>query len=270
MERVRAQTTVRGVVLAITLFALGTGCSGRPPVLPGDGPSGSPGPAAPPDAWGQLAARVAAAQDKRYVAGYTLTHSGQPPRTVTVTVAQDGSWLVSIPGGVLGGTADVTVADSRTGLYQCATGTSPGCVRVAGPDGQLPAAVDPRLEHVFTDWLVVLADRQVAISVDTAKPLPGARGQCFSVEPSSASLVAPVDAGVYCYDTDGTLTAANLSLGTLMLTGTPAPAPPTAALPAPIVPRAALPTAAPPPASPSAVPSKASAAPAKPSAVPSR
>jgi hypothetical protein len=256
MERVRAASPTRCTALAVALLALGTACSGPPPVLPSPTGSGSPVPA-PADARGRLAARVAAAQDKRYVAGYTLTSKGRGPRTVTVTVALDGSWLVSIPGGALGGTADVAVADSTAGLFQCAVGgTSPGCVRVAGPDGRLPARVDPRIEHLFTDWLAVLTDRQVAISVDTAAPLAGSRGQCFSIEPSSASLAAPVDAGIYCYDADGTLTAAALGMGTLVLVGTPAPAPPAAGLPAPVVAREPLPIVAPPPAPASPSPSR--------------
>jgi hypothetical protein len=195
---------------------------------------------------------VAAAQDKRYVAGYTLTTKGRAPRLVTVTVALDGSWLVSIPGGALGGTTDVAVADSTAGLFQCATG---GCVKVASARGRLPARYDPRVQHVFTDWLGVLADRQVALAVDAAAGLPGSRGQCFSVEPSSASLAAPLDPGIYCYANDGTLTAAALGLGTLVLSGTPSPAPPTAALPGPVVARDPLPVAGAPPASPSAGPS---------------
>jgi hypothetical protein len=257
MEPVRTRGTVGCLALALALLAAGAGCTGRPPVTSGAAASGTAVPTAPADAWGQLAARVAAAQDKRYVAGYTLTAKGRAPRVVTVTVALDGSWLVSIPGGALGGTADVAVADSRAGLFQCALGgSSPGCVRVAGSTGRLSARFDPRIQHLFTDWLGVLADRQVAISVDVATTLAGARGRCFSVEPSSASLAAPVDAGIYCYDTDGTLTAARLSLGTLVLAGTPAAPPPSAALPGPIVPRDPLPVAgAPPAASPSAVPS---------------
>jgi hypothetical protein len=253
MERVRAQGSTRRagaarLAAAATLLALLTaGCGGRPPTLPSDATSDDPAPAAPADAWGRLAARVAAAQDKRYVAGYTLATRGRPDRSVSVTVAQDGSWLVNVPDGALSGTADVAVADSAAGLYQCAVGgASPGCVRVAGPGGHLPARLDPWVEHLFTDWLSVLTDRQVAISVDTATPIPGARGQCFSVEPSSASLAPPVDPGIYCYDADGTLTAATISAGTLLLTGAPMPAPATVALPAPVVPRDPLPTDGPP------------------------
>ena len=59
----------------------------------------------------------------------------------------------------------------------------------------------------------------------SAAPLPGARGQCFSVQSNSAGLTSPVDPGVYCYDDNGTLTAAALPLGTLTLASAPAPGP---------------------------------------------
>ncbi|GIH18227.1 hypothetical protein Raf01_63990 [Rugosimonospora africana] len=216
-------------------------------------PSPSAGPTGPTDPWGQLAARVATAQDKRYVARYTLTTRGRPVRTVTVTVAADGSWLVTVPGGALGGTADVAVADTPAGLYQCALGTTPGiapgCVRVADPTGTLPAKNDPRVQYLFTSWLPILTDRDQAIAVNNAT-LKGAAGQCFSVEPNSAALTPPVDAGIYCYDADGTLTAAALALGTLTLTGAPAPAPPAITLPAPVVAGAPLPTTSPSPTTP--------------------
>lgn len=233
------------VPLILAPLALAGGCGGAPPA-PVSASSPAAEPTAPASARGQLAARVAASLDERYVAGYTLTGDGRAPSTVTVTIAMDGSWLVAITGGALGGTVDVAVAGSASGLYQCAlSGTSPGCVRVAAPSGQVPAAADPQLQHVFTDWLGVLTDRQAAISVGTAAALPGSRGECFSIEPSSASLATPVDPGIYCYDTDGTLTAAALPMGTLTLAGSPAPAPPTAVLPAPIVSRDPLPIADP-------------------------
>jgi hypothetical protein len=247
---------ISALAVAVTLVA--SACTGQPPALATNAQSAPP--AGPADAWGQLAGRVAAAQDKRYVAGYTFTAKGRPARTVTVTIATDGSWLVVVPGGALGGTADVGVAATSAGLYQCAMGTAPGttpgCVRVANPDGRLAAKNDPRIEHLFTDWLTVLTDRQAAISVDVAAALPGARGQCFSIEANSAALATPVDPGIYCYDTDGTLTAAALALGTLMLTPAPAPAPPTVTLPGPVVPGAPLSTVAPPSPSPSPSPTR--------------
>ena len=106
-----------------------------------------------------------------------------------------------------------------------------------------------------TDDLLALednpADRERLDSAFRAfHTLKGAAGQCFSVEPNSAALTSPVDAGIYCYDADGTLTAAALALGTLTLTGAPAPAPPAITLPAPVVAGTPLPTTSPSPTAP--------------------
>jgi hypothetical protein len=155
--------------------------------------------------------------------------------------------MVAVPGGALGGTADVAIAANPSGLYQCALGATPSCVRVAAPDGAVPAADDPRIEYLFTSWLRILGDRQQAIAVNPASSPPGAGGQCFSVEPNSAALTPPVDPGVYCYDDGGTLTAATLAMGTFTLAGAPGPAPAAIALPGPVTAGAPLGMAAPPP-----------------------
>jgi hypothetical protein len=235
------RTLATAVTVAAAVLAGGAGCtSNKAPSLD---PPASAGPTGPTDPWGRLAARVAAAQDKRYIATYNLVVKGHPTRTVTVTVASDGSWLVAVPGGALGGTADITIADTPAGLFEC---QDAGCVRVGDSNARLPTRADPRVEHLFTDWLAVLIDRQAAISVDDAPLVNGARGACFSIEPDSAALATPVDAGVYCYDTDGTLTTAILGVGTFALVGAPAPAPGSVTLPGPVVAGAPLPTAAPP------------------------
>src|SRR5437763_16896480 len=95
----------RRTLLVAALLAALSGRTSRPPVLP-DATPGSPGPTTLTDPWGQLAGRVAAARDSRFVAGYTLQTRRRPARTVTVTVAGDGAWPVTIPGGPLGGGAD--------------------------------------------------------------------------------------------------------------------------------------------------------------------
>jgi hypothetical protein len=179
-----------------------------------------------------------------------------------VTRAADGTWRVDVPRGALGGTADVAVARTADGLYQCALGsvgpaaaapdadptapTGPACVRVAGPDGRLPSAVDPRVHLPFTDWLNVLTDRRAPLAVTAADPPSETEGACFSVESTTVSLAAPLDAGLYCFSADGVLTAARLGLGDLSLAGAPAPAPPTVTLPGPVVPGEPLGMAAPP------------------------
>jgi hypothetical protein len=244
-------------LLAFTLAAT-AGCTGHAPQLPGDDPTpGSTSDALQAsDARGQLAGRVAAAQDRRYTASYSLSAKGRPTRTLTVTIATDGSWQVVVPGGALGGTADVALARTSAGAYQCPLLPTPTCV-LAGPT--LPARSDPHFEHIFTDWLGVLRDRQAAISVAPAVAIRGAQGQCFSVEPNAAALAAPLDAGIYCFDASGTLTAATIAAGTVTLVGAPTPAPATITLPGPVVPGTVLGTATPPPSpatSASATPSR--------------
>lgn len=270
-------------VLALAApFAL-VACGSDSPAAPLE-EVGLPAVAAP--ARDQLAALAAAAQDRHVAAQYTLSTGEGPDRAVAVTRATDGTWRVDIPGGALGGTADVSIARTGDGLFQCAlalpppleptaqpadptgqpkdpTGQptdqagqpaeappdlpgGPTCVRVAGPDGPLPGFVDPRVQHPFTDWLGVLTDRRAPLSVSTVEAPAGVGGACFAVESTSASLSAPLDVGVYCFDPAGTLTGARLGLGNLVLAGPPAPGPPTVTLAGPVVAGSPLGVAAPP------------------------
>jgi hypothetical protein len=218
-------------------------------------------PSVPPGERDQLAGLAAAAKDKRYVATYTLATAKRPDRTVTVALATDGTWVVAVPAGALGGLADIAIYHSGAGTFQCtlgpAAGTAgtrpdlgpltPGCVAVAS----LPQANDPQVEHIFTDWIDALVDRATALSVAAAPVLPGARGTCFSVESTAAALAPPVDPGVYCYDPDGVLTGAKIGFGTLTLAGAVAAAPPSVTMPGPTVSRPLLTMTAPsPPTSP--------------------
>ncbi|HZN72669.1 MAG TPA: hypothetical protein VFC00_13455 [Micromonosporaceae bacterium] len=209
-------------------------------------------PTAPTEARARLAGLAAAAKDRRMIAFYTLTTPGRADRTVAVTLAGDNSWRVDVPGGAHGGAVDITMSAGPDGkVYQCALPSRgwPGnqCVRVGDREHTVPSKVDPRVQHPFTDWLDVLIDRRAALSVAPAAQLGGARGACFSLELTAASLVAPIDAGIYCFDPDGTLTALVAGFGRLTLASAPAPAPPTVPLPGPVVPGAALSTTAPPP-----------------------
>jgi hypothetical protein len=266
MSGVRPGATPRPAVLdqlrgalALTLPLLLLACGGDPP--PVDPTPTAPAiSTAPPEARSQLAALAAAAQDRHLTASYRLSVAGRDDRTVVVTNATDRSWRVDIPGGALGGTADVSVAQTAAGLFQCALPSADravpaDCVRVADPDAGLAGSIDPRVQHPFTDWRDVLTDRQAALSVSISPPLPGAAGTCFAVESTTVSIGPPLDVGIYCYDPDGTLTGARLSFGTLVLAGPPAAAPATISLPGPVVDREPLRMAAPPPEDPPASPS---------------
>ncbi|HWH01070.1 MAG TPA: hypothetical protein VNV66_17555, partial [Pilimelia sp.] len=249
--------TLAALVASVTPLA---GCADGTPAGAGTtaeptAPATTPVPTGPAGARERLAAHAAAAKDRSLVAYYTLASPDLPERTVAVTLAADGSWRVDIPGGALGGTADVAVVRTGEGRFQCALGSAergipPTCVRVSGRDGRLPARVDPRVQHAFTDWREVLTDRREALAVSTTAPLAGVRGDCFAVESNSASLTAPLDVGVYCYAADGVLTGARLGFGTLTLREAPGPGPATVTLPGPVVGGPPLPTASPPPPTP--------------------
>jgi hypothetical protein len=228
-------------------------------LLTGCGAAGTPAKATPASAGAptstaaepraRLAARVAAAKDRRYVVGYTLTSPGKAARAVLVTIATDGTWRIDIQGGALGGAVDITIAGRPEGQYQCTVAALASCVKIAAAGKKLPPDVDPRVHYPFTGWLDVLVDRQVPLSVAASDPLPGAAGTCFAVDPAVTALQPPIDPGIFCYTDDGMLTAARLPFGTLAVVGQPSPAPPTVVLPGPVTGGAPLPMQAPPPAS---------------------
>ncbi|MBT8226758.1 MAG: hypothetical protein KJO75_14865 [Dactylosporangium sp.] len=203
------------------------------------------------DARAQLAARAAAAKDRHFVAGYSLSRSARRDRGVLVTVASDRTWRLDIQGGALGGSRDIALVGRPEGQYQCALTASPGnggCVKIAAAGRRIPASVDPLVQYPFTSWLEVLTDPSVAVTVTVTTSLPEAPGTCFAIEPTTVTLAPPIQSSVACYADDGTLTGARAAFGTLVLAGSPTTAPETASLPGPVVSRAALPTAAPPPA----------------------
>jgi hypothetical protein len=250
---------VRRALSALTAAALMTAvaaCGDAAPAAPGaqPGPSAS-APADPGAARAELAARAALAVDHRYAALYTFEVLGEQPRSVVATVAADGTWRVDIPGGARGGTADVSIVETAAGVFQCSLQSatnpvSPTCVRVADRGHRVPREYDPKVERVFRQWLDVFTDRQAALSVSAAQPLPGSSGMCFSVDSISASMNAPVDVGIYCYADDGLLTAARVTFGELTIAGAPAGAPATVGLPGPVVARDPMGMTVPPPTTP--------------------
>ena len=251
----------RLLALTLALPAILAGCdsdqSEAAPATPTPGTAVAP--AGVDAARDELAALAAAAQDRHLVASYVLRTAEAPDRTIVVTSANDGSWRVDVPGGALGGTVDVSLAATADGLFQCALPSAtrpepPACVRLGDRDDAVSRRLDPRVQHPFTDWLDVLTDRRSPIAVSPTQPFPGATGACYSVETTSASITAPLDPGIYCYDQDGTPTAVRSGFGTLVLAGTPAAAPTSVQLAGPVVEEEALGVAAPDPAASSATP----------------
>jgi hypothetical protein len=247
-----------GAVALITVSLWLTAC-GSDAAPPDPGSSQAPAAAAAVGPRGDLARRVAASKDRRFTAAYSWTGAGAQ-RTVTVTLAADGTWRVDVPGGAQSGRTSVSMVGRAEGVYQCSAGG--GCVRVARAAGTVPAAVDPKVHHPFTDWAAALADPDAALSVATAPLLPGVAGglggpqgeasraglaiACFSVEPTTVSIAPPLEPGIYCYGDDGMPTGFKTRFGTLTLAGAPGPAPSTADLSGPVSNGAPLATSAPP------------------------
>jgi hypothetical protein len=243
----RLRILVLSLAAGLTAVAALGACSDPPPVNAQESaPAGGPN-----DPRTTLAARAAMAKDLHQVAVYRLRTPERPDRTVTMTFAKDGGWRLDIPGTALGGTVDIALARTAAGLYQCALPSAghpeSGCVRLS----RVAAAYDPKLQHLFTDWLEVFMDRDAALAVSATAALPGVPGTCFAVDSSAVSIKSPIDAGIYCYADDGTLTGARTAVGTLSLTGTPTAGPASVTLPGAVTPGQPLPNASPPPPSPS-------------------
>ncbi|MGC4858923.1 hypothetical protein [Micromonospora sp. DT68] len=223
--------------LVFALPAVLVSCTSEQPAPP---PPADPGPVTVDAARDELAALAAAAQDRHLVAQYVFSQPGRPDRSIVFTSANDGSWRVDVPGGALGGTVDVSLAATTDGLFQCALPSSARpepahCVRLGDRDDALPRRLDPRVHHPLTDWLAVLTDRRAPLAVAPASPPEGVTGACYSVESTSASLNAPLDVGIYCYDRDGTPTGVRTAAGTLRLAAPPGTAPASVQLAGPVV-----------------------------------
>jgi hypothetical protein len=242
-------------LLAIAALVDGlAGCSGPAPA-PAPTATATPTVTAPQPDRDRLAGLAAAAQGDAFVATYELSTPGRDERTVTVAIGTDDSWVVALPATALSGLADIAMYGAKGSQYQCllgpAAGTvgirpdlgplNPGCVKLT----TLTPATDPRVQHVFTDWLPALTDRATALSVARIANPSGVTGTCFSVESTSAALAPPVDPGMYCFDADGILSAASVGFGTLRLAAPVAAAPPSVAIPAPLANRAPVPMTAP-------------------------
>ncbi|GAA2518583.1 hypothetical protein [Pilimelia columellifera] len=244
----------RGAAAMLCVFA--TSACEHPAAAPAPTPSsvrtGSP----LPDPRGDLAARAAAALDRREVAVYQWTPPGGATRSVVLTRAVDGGWRADIAKAALGGSADIAIARTKEGAYHCALASAdrlitPRCARVGGTQAGINSDIDPRVQHVFVDWLEIFTDRDTAIAVSAVPPPRGLRGDCFAAQANAASLPAPIEAGTYCYDDGGLLVGARLGLGALTLVGSPSEAPPTISLPGPVTDDRPLPLRRPPTPSPS-------------------
>jgi hypothetical protein len=243
---------------AATAASLLAGCSSDPA-------SAGPAPSTPPlelPADARLAAKAALAQDQYYSATYSYTPArGGAASAVRVDRTAQGFLIeLAAPADASSVARVTTIVFHPAGDYYCrSTSSAGGCVRQDKAGEAAEDAEPARMARAFRGWLRTLADHNAPLSVAPAAPPGRATGTCFSVEGVAAALDPPVDAGVYCFDDAGRITALQLARGTLIATGFGA-AKATVALPAPV---AALPsTDAPPKPSnkPSATPGATSAA----------
>ena len=134
--------------------------------------------------------------------------SGTSPRTPLVDAGQRGRpdgaghrrhrrhWRVDVPGGALGGSAPTSPSPAPA-RGRSTSARQPGRAAALGSASPVaarigPAAIDPRVQHVFTDWLDVLTDRPPPLAVAAGRSRStGVARPCFAVESSAASLVAP-------------------------------------------------------------------------------
>ncbi|MGH8793081.1 MAG: hypothetical protein ACRDXX_10590 [Stackebrandtia sp.] len=212
--------------IALAAAAAGSGCAGsassetppEPQVAPRPDGTAAAGSSKASDA---LAGLAAVAKGRSFTAEYKLTRGDGKPKTVEVAVAEDGTWRVDVQGGAHGGKKDVAIVGNKRGYFQCVLEDDEFCAHLAPSDGELPKSVDPVVPHLFTDWLDVWIDRKAPLSIAYAEAWDGvdADSQCFSVEPSSATVSAPLPSGTYCLSEDGVVTAAKAGFGQVMLDG---------------------------------------------------
>ena len=161
-------------------------------------------------------------------AAYTLDGRRRADRTVTVTLAADGTWRVDIPGGALGRPADVVDGRPRRGRVPVLLG------RRRAASGWPAAGAAPCRSGRSTRRCSTCSPTGSTALVDRARrALGGAAPAAARRRPAPASrwsrprssIAPPIDPGIYCYGDDGMLTGVRTRFGTLTLAGPPGAGP---------------------------------------------
>lgn len=207
----RRLDTAAALLVGALLLAACTDGSPEAEPTPTVSPSASPS----TDAATTLARLAATSAKSSYSASYTVT-GAHPGR----------AYLVRTPNGYRFELATGTGTTARramlirttAGTVSCTVVPKPvTCLKVAGPGKGVPAVFDAGLQHVFSDYLVLLSRGGPAYTVTDALPGSGG-GQCFDValaaSPAPAGAVA---AGTYCFDPDGVPTRVTYPSGSLVL-----------------------------------------------------
>lgn len=205
------------VVAAVGLLAVGCGSGGS---------GGTPKPSASATAADELAQLAAKTNRIDYTATYALTPKSGAPATV-VFAHRTGKFRL-----------DVTTSGSTDSLLSGPTGDSVIACRVAATtkvcysaqsgDPRISTILDAGVNSLLTTGAAQLAATASSYHVERAGTTPRETGvpagTCFQVAgPSSSASPSPsaagtVASGTYCFATDGVLTKAEFTSGTLVLT----------------------------------------------------
>ncbi|MFC4337288.1 hypothetical protein [Salininema proteolyticum] len=179
----------------------------------------------PPSARLELTSAAAEAMDARYSAEYEWSGGGN----VTVDLAEDGTWMVGVEDWALGGEADVWIAWTTGGFYQCVDEPEEQCVKIAAITGEIPEDLDPKVQLPFVRWLPRLADQHAPFQVAWDDG-------CFVLNRTTVVVDTPVPEGSWCFDGEGAIESVDVKdAGTLTLVGEKSEAPETVELPGQIV-----------------------------------
>jgi hypothetical protein len=179
-------------------------------------PSSGPAVSAPSPA-AALATIAQVAREADYTATYRADSSDTPPRSNTITVFRTSTQTRL---DVTGTTGHVLIQVDPTGTYTCNLPTSgtPSCLTLAGPGQAVAPSLDPAGQALFTTTLDVLAQDH-DLTVATEAPLAATNGlpaaNCYAVISAPAGGVSP---GTYCFTGSGILTRVQFRSSLLQLT----------------------------------------------------
>ncbi|MDX6275469.1 MAG: hypothetical protein QOJ92_2679 [Frankiales bacterium] len=205
---------------SLSLTLLAAGCADSKPRAV-QTPTPTPSETAPPipaaTALGQLASLGAAAS---YSATYVVT--GSSPGTARIFRTRNG-FRFELTTGKPGNRRKAVLIRTPSGSVSCTIAPTPmTCLLVALGNKPVPPLFDAGLQHVFSDYLVVLSKPSTAVRVSAAVAESPQDGACFRVAPTKAPLV--VATGTYCIAPDGVVTRVIYPSGQVVLSSRgPAP-----------------------------------------------
>ena len=186
------------LVLVPALLAACTGSKAKD--TPSPEPS-SPSTSPTPDALSELSRLAGLGEQLSYSAVYDVT--GKTPGQSRL-VRTPTAYRFELTTGSRKTRRQAVLIGTSSGTVSCTTLPGPAtCFTVAGPGQPVPATFDAGLQHVFSDYLTLLASETSNYTVTASTPKPGDFA-CFDValaaSPAPAKVVA---SGTYCFTETG-------------------------------------------------------------------